>query len=185
MVTKSNRKKRIYPGRNQKGLYKRGVNSTIVFRKSIGYEGTYCVYALTSSDKADVVRYIGVTAGKLNIRYNGHCNPRKEEESNKARWVREVLGTGNKLVLVVIEEGIETYEDACQAEKDYIRGFRDAGAALTNMTAGGIGTNGLKHKKETKLKQRDSWKQWGMQKNAATVIKMASDTLAIDVSIAA
>jgi len=179
MVSETKRKQRVYPGRNQKGLYKVDVESTTILNKSFTYKGKYCVYALAASDKPDVVRYIGFTSDKPNKRYNNHLKPSSRDKSSKAKWVEEVLNMGDKLIMTLIEDGIETHEEACQAEKDYIKGFRDAGTPLTNMTAGGIGTEGLRHKPETKIKQKDAWKGRGKHKKKVIMMESAPGELRV------
>ncbi|WP_147205235.1 GIY-YIG nuclease family protein [Segetibacter aerophilus] len=145
-----------YPGRNQKGWYKRSLMQKEAENHSFPYENPYLIYVLVSSDAPTNIRYVGYTSMKLNLRYIRHVVDAGKRKSNKDKWVNEILTNGHKLIMVVIEDGIQTKSDACDAERAYIKGFRDAGAELTNMTRGGVGTDGLAHKAETKEKQRQA-----------------------------
>lgn len=147
MKTTSNLKR---PGRKQKGFYQRGLH-TEVLPASFTYQGKYCIYGLASSEKPNVIRYVGYTSQKLNIRYNDHINARAKQNP-KQQWVNELIEKGHKLHMIVLEEGIQFFEQACEREEHYIKILRYE-HPLTNVASGGVGTKGMKHSEETRLKQ--------------------------------
>lgn len=138
-------------GRKQKGYYRVGLN-TVTVRCSFPYQGNFMIYGLASSKTPDIIEYIGFTAMALNRRYNDHVSTAKKYKNVKAKWVNQLLGDGHNLILVVLEEGISTLEEACEREQYYIQKYNLI-SPLKNTTKGGIGTPGWKPSTETRRKQ--------------------------------
>jgi polyribonucleotide nucleotidyltransferase len=99
------------------------------------------------------VRYVGFTSLKLNRRYNNHLSIAKKRKSLKDKWVNDLVTANHKLVLTVLKEDIETKEEACASEIQFISEYSNAGIQLYNTTKGGMGTSGMLHSEETKIKQ--------------------------------
>lgn len=148
MFTKKNPKG---AGRKQKGFYKHEISGPVL-RKSFPYNGNYVIYGLTSSVTPEIIEYVGFTERTLYGRYNNHISTANANGTNKEQWVKQILDEGNNLVLVVLKDGIETLKEACECEQFYIQQLSEL-FPLKNITKGGIGTLGMVHKPETKVKQ--------------------------------
>ncbi len=142
-------------GRKQKGFYQRGLH-TAVLSTSFDYQGKYCIYGLASSEMPNIIQYIGYTSQKLNIRYNNHINER-HKTNPKQIWINSLLDQGHKLHMIILEDGIRYFEQACEKEEQHIETFR-LEHPLTNVANGGPGTRGMKHSTETRKKQSSASK---------------------------
>lgn len=138
-------------GRPQNGLYKQGLNSPLL-SKSFPYAGNYTVYGLASSDEPDTIHYVGVTGRDLNHRYNDHIAKAKHGRSRKEQWINELLNDGHQLVLITLEDGIATLEDAYERETYYIAELGKT-HPLKNTSKGGKGPLGMIHSPETRRRQ--------------------------------
>jgi predicted GIY-YIG superfamily endonuclease len=159
-------------GRKQKGRYQRGMNSPIL-HEAFAYEGKYAVYALASEDKPHQLYYVGQTRSALNTRYSNHLKQARGSATPKERWVHQLLTEGKKLLMIVLEEGIPTLDEACEREQYYIGTLRTEGHPLTNVTRGGKGTPGRVVSKASKLKASNSMKQKGIVVSLETRQKMS------------
>jgi hypothetical protein len=139
-------------GQKQKGLYKQSVDSDIKMA-AIKFASKYVIYGLSSSESPNNIEYVGFTSLKLNRRYNNHLSIAKKGKSLKDRWIQNLVITNQKLVLTILQEEIQTIEDACVCEIKFISEYLNAGIRLYNTTKGGMGTNGMVHSEETKTKQ--------------------------------
>ena len=57
------------------------------------------IYALSSSEKPDNIRYIGKTVGELKDRLYRHTSSSKYEKTYKAKWISKELKKGNKILI--------------------------------------------------------------------------------------
>jgi hypothetical protein len=115
---------------------------------------TICIYTLVDPI-TNQIRYVGKTQLKVNKRLNAHITTSKlGSKSHKANWIRSLLEKDKKPTIEVIDE--VSSEDWEFWETYWITQLRCWGFNLTNLTSGGIGLNGYKHNKESKLKMRKS-----------------------------
>lgn len=150
--------KQSKPGRPQKGLYRRELNTAPTVTAFL-YEGVYTIYGLSSSQEPEIIKYVGYTSIPLNKRYNNHRSSAKKNRTPKEQWIKGVLDNGHQIIMTVLEDGILTRSEAFAKEKQRIKELREAEiveAGLTNVVEGGAGTSGLVHTEETKQKQREA-----------------------------
>lgn len=152
MNTPDNKKKR---GPKQKGRYQRGLHTPIL-NSYFGYAGKYVVYGLTTEDEPNIIHYVGQTKTELNRRYGNHLSDANANGTPKERWVWDLTSNDQTLVLVVLEEGIQTHDDACEREQFYIQKLREEQHPLKNATRGGMGTPGRIVSLESRLKSSAS-----------------------------
>lgn len=114
-------------------------------------EDTVKIYALT--DEEGDIRYIGKTSQYLKQRLYSHIKETKSErKSYKISWIKSLLNKGIKPKIEVIDEVPESEWQFW--EQYWISQFRAWGFKLTNLTEGGQGGNGYKHKPSSKKKMR-------------------------------
>lgn len=113
------------------------------------------IYALSSSEAPENIRYIGQTGSKLKYRLSRHIQNSKTEKNHKSYWINKELKKGNKILIkelfaVPIEDNWEQWEIY------FISEYKKLGYKLTNSTIGGEGLYGMnnpffgkKHKKLT------------------------------------
>jgi hypothetical protein len=94
-----------------------------------------CVYALIDP-RYDVVKYIGQTTNKWS-RWRHHCKPVKSDRTKRAWWIRGLIKSGHKPVMIVLEE-FQTLEEAGDGEAFWISSLLAAGAILKNHDPGGV-----------------------------------------------
>lgn len=97
----------------------------------------YKIYTLHDPDTM-AVRYVGFTSKTLENRLNGHINESKREHHHKAKWVRSLLATGRKPLILLVET--VTSENWKDRERFWIDHFRKTKCKLTNSCDGGEGT---------------------------------------------
>lgn len=94
------------------------------------------VYCLFDPREPDVVKYVGVTRGRIRLRLLGHIKGSfgKESHLHKSRWIRKIISSGTYpeiRLLCDVEE--YSWQDA---ERSFIALYK---GTLTNLTAGGNG----------------------------------------------
>jgi hypothetical protein len=95
------------------------------------------IYGLVDP-RTKLLRYVGRTVN-LQRRYTQHLLPSAlKKHTHKTHWLRDLLTTGARPELCVIESCC-TPEELRRAEIFYIEYFTLSGAALTNATDGGDG----------------------------------------------
>ncbi len=102
-------------------------------------ERQWIIYVLIDP-RTKEVRYVGVTTRKLNWRLNEHISrAQKGGKLYRDNWIRQVLADGHRPKLLPLET---VGTDWVQAEQYWISFYREAGARLTNLSAGGEGSTG-------------------------------------------
>jgi predicted GIY-YIG superfamily endonuclease len=91
----------------------------------------YKIYAL--SDNFLGVRYIGLTEKDLNFRLKQHLKDYRHN-FHKVNWVKKY---GNEIKIMLIEDAINTLQEAKEKEIYYIKVFKIIGCNLINATDGG------------------------------------------------
>jgi len=120
----------------------------------------YKVYSLQIKDKEEV-RYIGITKHSLNHRlkvHYWHTNWKTKTNkllSHKDKWLNK---NKNNIQIVLLEENINSINEANIKEIQYIKLFKSFGAKLINSTLGGDGTKGCKNKMKGKTLP-ETWKR--------------------------
>ena len=92
---------------------------------------SYKIYAL--SDNFLGIRYIGLTAKDLNYRLKQHLKDYRHN-FHKVNWVKKYR---NEIKIMLIEDAINTLQEAKQKEIYYIQVFKTIGCQLINATEGG------------------------------------------------
>lgn len=93
------------------------------------------IYLLTDPDGK--IRYVGQTIGKLYYRLSQHLNCVKHEKTHKRNWIKSLLDRGEKPQIVLVEDGIDNFDDLNDAEIFYMKKFEELGCKLTNSRPGG------------------------------------------------
>jgi hypothetical protein len=115
------------------------------------------VYGLVDP-RTEQVRYVGRSSSGIR-RPRRHTAPSElRGKSHKKNWLRQLLAEGFQPRVVVIES-LGSPEELSARERYWIRWFRDAGAPLTNTTAGGEGSLGAKPSIETRQKMSEALKR--------------------------
>ena len=97
-----------------------------------------------------VVRYIGKTVVKLNIRLSQHVSASKKGRKNHLHcWIRSL---SERPIIIPIET--VPYNQDGEVEKRIIAEYRANGYDLVNESDGGEGQKGYHHTEETKEKLR-------------------------------
>lgn len=104
------------------------------------------IYGLVDANTLEL-RYVGKTAN-LEKRMRSHLY--KNDHTHKARWIK----TLNRGVSPLVLERVEG--NGAEAEKLWIRRFRDFGARMTNLTDGGEGVVGYVCTQATREKMSKS-----------------------------
>ncbi len=118
----------------------------------------------------DEPRYVGNTSvpgQRLAAHISGARTGR--DQFLKAQWVKSVLNRGMRPELHIIESGFG--EGGPEAEIRWIAHYRAAGARLTNLTDGGMGTNGYCPPAEARERMRLA--QTGRKHSQETLAKMS------------
>jgi hypothetical protein len=102
----------------------------------------FVIYGLFDSAKPDVIRYVGKTCQRPNVRFMSHLsNSLRKRKTHKARWIHRTLTDGGRIDLRILAT-TETLNEANRLERLHIKTLREAGARLTNGTDGGEGCVG-------------------------------------------
>lgn len=142
----------------------------------------YKIYILREKISGDI-RYVGLTRNTLLQRLSGHL--RDTSITHKTNWIKKV-GKDN-IEIILIEENINSKEEACEKEIFYISEYKKSGINLVNTTNGGDGwfdcnfseshkrnislnhadfsgeknpMYGNHHKEESKIKIKEKFKIW-------------------------
>jgi len=95
-------------------------------------------------------KYVGAT-NNLKNRYSQHlCAASSRSDCHSVRWLRLLIAKTLKPIVEILDTVTE--QEAEDAERAWILGFRQSGSPLTNQTEGGEGTRGWKMSSETKEK---------------------------------
>lgn len=96
------------------------------------------IYVL-KDPSTEEIRYVGKTKNSLEKRLSGHLE-KSNNLNNKwyvANWIRSLQNKNQKPIIKLIGEFSD--EEINDAEKYYIKYFKDQGCSLTNATEGGDG----------------------------------------------
>lgn len=99
------------------------------------------IYALSSSDSPENIRYIGLTKKIEKIRLREHISESRYLRTHKDKWIQKVLRESSKILLSVIDT-CEEYSQLREREKFWIAHYRSLGSKLTNGTDGGDSSHG-------------------------------------------
>ena len=119
---------------------------------------TYTFYFMHEPEN-ELCGYVGMTTEPIQKRIRRHIyeatGREHSPESEKNVWLRLMLDRGLHPYCEVLEvSGFKDPTEAGIREQYWIKRLREEGKYLTNMTDGGLGTNGyyFEHKEETKEK---------------------------------
>lgn len=105
------------------------------------------IYALVDPRSPGSIRYIGKTERSLDARLSQHIKRCQIEKCPKARWISSLLAEGIEPSIFLIEDGSnDTWQDR---ERYWISLYRRISGGLLNLTEGGEGFVGTKHRPET------------------------------------
>lgn len=105
------------------------------------------VYVLVDP-RDDAVRYVGVTTKTLHRRCVEHCAAARRGDRGYAyAWLRQVLEAGLRPRIECVET-VAPGGDWPEAERRWIRLYRERGARLANLTDGGDGVPGRRNTPE-------------------------------------
>jgi hypothetical protein len=160
--------------------------------KDRGVDGIWYIYAL-QDPRDNRVRYVGKTSGKIDERVRSHLKEATYSKSHTHRlhWLKSLLAANLSPAVIILEEGAGTsWQDA---EKKWIKEYRNRGASLVNGTEGGDGlstaTKELRERIASKLRgrklpprsaiwrERLSAAQKGKKKSAEARAKMSTAKL--------
>jgi hypothetical protein len=108
------------------------------------------IYGLKLKSSEDI-SYVGRTSKSLSERLKMHLRSIKYDKKKTHRhyWIQKHY---DDIEIVLIEDGIETFQESCQKEIQYIKEYREI-YNLINLTDGGDGgCPGYKHTEEFKRK---------------------------------
>lgn len=110
---------------------------------------TWKIYSLTDP-RDGRVRYVG-KANDIKRRMYDHVYAalHSSKRNYRTNWIRALVECGQMPQLCILEEGEGAW---AEAEKKWIKTFRDAGYELVNATDGGEGTDGRICLPETRAK---------------------------------
>jgi hypothetical protein len=104
-----------------------------------------------------LIRYIGKTES-ITVRLRGHVCDARKTDSDKARWIKELLALG--LLPTVLSLEIVPVEASWEeAEKRHIAEYKARGVVLLNRTGGGQGV--------PDTSRTDEWKRKGVESRRA------------------
>jgi len=110
---------------------------------------TWHIYSLTDS-LDNRVRYIGKAVNtKRRLHFHIWEALNSKARNHRLNWIRSAVESGQMPQLSILESGEGNW---VEAEKKWIKNFRDAGYDLVNATDGGEGAEGYKHSAETLAK---------------------------------
>lgn len=106
-----------------------------------------CIYVLVDPVTGDV-RYVGWTNNPRQ-RLHAHISKARCNRTYKNHWIAKLLDEGVKPEMRIVETGVSEHKEA---ERRWIKHFRQLGARLTNLTDGGDGAPGCHPAEETRRK---------------------------------
>ena len=139
-------------------------------------KNNYIIYSLSSSDKPDIIRYIGYTGRKTTDRVKEHireseCRNPVGKKTHKENWIQKCLRLNESIIFNIIEDNISS-DQIEEREIYYIKYFKEKGYPLVNATGGG---DGQKHmSEETKRKISLSRKGIKLSQAHKDVLRLAS-----------
>lgn len=86
------------------------------------------------------VRYVGKTIKSLRDRWVSHLYSPKVERNHRANWIKSLLNEGKQPLIEQIDEC--PWSESQEVEKYWIQLYKERGARLVNLTAGGEGNLG-------------------------------------------
>src|SRR4051812_29105550 len=94
----------------------------------------YSIYLLSCPETGDP-KYIGQAKNPVK-RFKQHCRTSNNLSNTKrCNWLNSLLRKDLKPIITVLESGLKCYDEA---EKRWIKFYRDLGHDLTNGNAGGF-----------------------------------------------
>lgn len=127
--------------------------------KTTKQENKYLIYAL-KDPRTNEIRYVGKSSSGMH-RPKQHMTPHSlKKNDHKNNWIKVLLSLDLSPVIEILEilgDAVNLYE----RERHYVAHYKALNCNLTNLTDGGEGTHGYKHKEETiklmskKAKARD------------------------------
>lgn len=106
---------------------------TLPFRK----KGPARIYFIAHEDEPDIPVYVGKTENSLRRRFRSHLNHSKRSNCNMSIWIKEVIASGKKPIITLIE--LVPLEEWDLWEKYWIDQIKSWGFNLKNMREGGQG----------------------------------------------
>lgn len=99
------------------------------------------IYGLASSDKPNVIRYIGCTFRDLNKRHKEHIkesklSKNKKNGTHKENWIMNCINSNLEILIILLEDNIDE-SNIENREIYYIEEYKKLGNTLTNGTTGG------------------------------------------------
>ncbi len=102
----------------------------------------HILYVLREPDSG-VPRYVGITALSMQRRYNAHVT-KLDANKYKFHWIRKLKRQGKLPVIESVAVGLSA-DEACDLEILTIRGLKERGFPLVNLSTGGrLGALGVK-----------------------------------------
>lgn len=116
----------------------------------------YIIYAMLDPrpHKLNQLRYVGKSeTGKQ--RWREHLKPSSLKNNlPKDNWIKKLLALNLKPIFIILEE-FSSASELFEAEIFYCTYYRSLGCDLLNMTDGGDGTRGYKHREDTIQKMKE------------------------------
>lgn len=114
------------------------------------------IYTL-SDPRTGEVRYVGQTHRPLKFRYWAHVNPRPQDRTHNANWIKHLRKDGLRPIIELIEEVPD--EEWVLWEKYWIAQFKCWGFRLNNHSFGGDSEKGVVLSNESMRKLREGCKK--------------------------
>lgn len=105
------------------------------------------IYGLVSSDRPDVVRYVGKTTLGADKRLRLHLSAAKKGRTAVQRWIAAHVERGDEIRIVILRDDAQWDGD----EEQFIAEYRQTGKLLNHLD-GGQGTLGLKWGKASRAR---------------------------------
>lgn len=116
------------------------------------------VYTITDPITNEV-RYVGKTM-QGEQRFRDHLKKSSlKHNSHKNQWLKTILVQNLKPIFSVVEAFTDP-NDLYEAEKRWVKHYKDLGCNLTNLTEGGDGTHGYKHSEDSLNVMSQKRKEW-------------------------